>query len=314
MLLLLAIGCKLPVLWHPEMALVTEHSQFLWVKLAGFITEMLGHHAFLITFFALFNIVGQALMLNRITNIHHLLPHSSYLPAMGYVLMTSLFVEWNQLSAALIANWFLLATYSALFKLHTEVNTRKELFNIGCFLSLSAMLVFPNIFLLGLLFIALRLLRPFKAAEWVVGLLGIMTPLYFLAAGLYLTDHMELMAEMIAIGFVLPEPMAHPEVIIVPLALVAVLFFSGAFFLNGFMSRMLTLSKKLWWVIISGLFLGLLAGSFTLVIGYNQWLAALLPGVWIISNLWFAEIKQWIIRGLFYLLIVVVIFVQWFPH
>lgn len=314
MLLLLAICCKLPVLWHPELPVLHGDSQLIWIQMAAIITRALGHNAFLVSSFSLLNIVGQALMLNRISNSHHILPKNSYLPAMTYVLLTSLFVEWNYLSAALVANWFLLATYNSLFKLHAQEQARKEIFNIGCFLSLSALLVFPNIILLILVFIVLRLLRPFKAAEWVVGLLGILTPLYFLTAILYLTDRLHLMRQMIAIGFEWPGPVAHPAFIFIPLVLIALLFFFGAFYLNGFMSRMLTLTKKLWYVIIAGLFLGLLAGTFTVAKGYNQWLAALLPGVWIMSNLWFAETRKWLSRILFYLLLVVVIFVQWFPH
>lgn len=313
-LLLLTIFCKLPVLWHPELPLYVADSQYVWKIVAGILSDFLGQNAFLVSTLALLNIFGQALMLNHIANRHHIFPQNTYLPAMTYILLSSLFVEWNYLSAALIANWFLLATYAAIFRLSAEGQVRKEIFNIGCFLSLSAMLVFPNIFLLLALFVALRLLRPFKPAEWVLGLLGLCTPIYFLAGILLLFDKLPVLHDLIAIGFELPGKLLHPEKVIAPLFVMLLLFVVGAFFLQGFMSRMLTVTKKQWTLIIVLLGLTLLAGTFTVAKGYNQWLAALVPVTWIIANLWVAETKKWIMQVLFYLLIGVVIFVQWFPN
>ncbi len=134
-------------------------SQYVWLKLSAFISSALGNSAFLLTFFVIINLFGQALYLNRIANTHHLFPKASYLPAMGYVLITSLFKDWNYLSAALISNWLVLAMLSGMLQLYASPDARKQIFNIGCYISLAAMLVFPNIVFVALLLLALAVLK-----------------------------------------------------------------------------------------------------------------------------------------------------------
>jgi len=312
-LFLVAIFLKLAILIHPEMAFVAGHSQVVWLKLAGFLESFLGGSAFLVTFFALVNLFGQAIFLNRIANRHHLYPKATYLPALTYILVTSLFKDWNYLSAELIANWLVLAMLSAMLQLYSPTDVRKQIFNIGCFISLTAMLVFPNILFVLLLLVALGVLRPFKASEWMVGLLGIITPFYFLTGILYLTDNLGLLRQMIVIGFKLPGHLQHPEIVGTAAGFLLLLLLVGTWYLNHFMSRMLFQNKKWWWVVVASFLISLLAGAFTVARGYHQWMAMLVPVSFIIANLWFEERKKWITTIFFYLFAAVVIFAQWYP-
>ncbi len=312
-LFLLAIFLKLAILLHPEMPYVIEESQVIWLKLAGFLKTMLGGSSFLLTFFALVNLFGQAIFLNRIANRHHLFPKATYLPALTYILVTSLFRDWNYLSAALVSNWLLLAMLSSMLQLYAAADARKQIFNIGCFISLTAMLVFPNIVFVLLLLLALGILRPFKIAEWTVGLLGIITPFYFLAGILYLTDNMALLSRVATIGFSLPKSIAGPEVVFTVLGFLVASLAAGILYLNYFMSRMLFQNKKWWWVVIAAFFISIVAGVFTIAKGYNQWMALLVPASFIIANVWFSERKKWITTIFFYLFAAVIIFAQWYP-
>lgn len=290
------------------------HSQMVWLKIAAFIEGALGYSPFLITFFALVNIFGQAIFLNRIANRHHLFPKATYFPALGYILVTSLFKEWNYLSAALVSNWLLLAMLSSMLLLYASADARKQIFNIGCFISLTALLVFPNIIFIALLLLALGILRPFKAAEWMVGLLGIITPFYFLAGILFLFNDLELMKRMISVGFSLPREIKNPEIILTALSMIILLLVTGFYHLNTNMSRMLIQNKKWWWVIIASFFISIVAGIFTVAKGYNQWMAFLVPATLIFTNIWFVERKKWITSIFFYLFLAVVLFVQWVPQ
>lgn len=312
-LFLVAIFLKLAILIHPEMAFAAGHSQIVWLKLAGFLETIFGGSSFLITFFALVNLFGQAIFLNRIANRHHLYPKATYLPALTYILVTSLIKDWNYLSAELVSNWLVLAMLSAMLQLYSPTDVRKQIFNIGCFISLTAMLVFPNVLFVLLLLVALGILRPFKASEWMVGLLGIITPFYFLAGILYLTDNLALLRQMINIGFSLPRQLLHPEITITVASWLVLLLLVGTWYLNYFMSRMLFQNKKWWWVVVVSFLISLLAGMFTVAKGYNQWMAALAPASFIIANLWFEERKKWITTIFFYLFVAVVIFAQWYP-
>lgn len=309
----MAIFLKLAVLIHPEMAFTASRSQIIWIRLSEAMETMLGHSAFLITFFALVNLFGQAVFLNRIAARHHLFPKTNYLPAMTYVLVTSLFRDWNYLSAALISNWLLLAMFSSVLQLYSATDVRKQIFNIGCFISLTAMLVFPNIIFILLLLLGLAILRPFKAAEWMVGLLGIITPFYFLAGILYLCDDLELLRRMVAIGFSLPHGQSVPAVVITSGITFLLSLGAGIFYLNYFMGRMLFQNKKWWWVIVAGLLIGIVTSIFTVAKGFNQWMAVLAPASFVIANIWFAERRKWLTTVFFYLFAAVTIFAQWYP-
>ena len=311
-LFLLALFLKLATLLHPETVFVAGQSQILWLKLSTFLQTILGGSAFLMTFFAICNLFGQAIFLNQIANRHHLFPKATYLPALTYILVTSLFKDWNYLSAALISNWLLLFMLSSMLKLYATTDGGKQIFNIGCFISLAAMLVFPNIFFIALLLLALGILRPFKTAEWMVALLGIVTPFYFLAGILFLTDDLLLFKKMILIGFTIPHKLNHPAVAITAFGMLVLMIIIGIYYLNNFMSRMLFQNKKWWWVILAGFFVSLIAGIFTVAKDYNQWMAILIPGTFIIANAWFEERKKWVTTVLFYLFLAVVIFAQWF--
>lgn len=311
-LFVLALFLKLAILIHPEAVFVANQSQIMWLKLSSFLQVILGGSPFLITFFAICNIFGQAIFLNSIANRHHLFPKSNYFPALTYILITSLFKDWNYLSAALISNWLILAMLSSMLKLYAVADARKQIFNIGCFISLTAMLVFPNVVFILLLLLALAILRPFKVAEWLVGLLGILTPFYFLAGILYLSNDLDLMKRMIAIGFSLPSKMDNAPVILTGIAMLIIMIVTGIYYLNIFMSRMLFQNKKWWWVIFGCFFISLIAGIFTVAKGYNQWMAFLIPGSFVIANAWFEERKKWVTNVLFYLFVAVIVFAQWF--
>ncbi len=311
-LFLLALFLKMATLIHPEAVFVVNQNQILWLKLSGFFQTILGGSPFLITFFAICNLFGQAIFLNQIGNRHHLFPKSNYLPALTYILVTSLFKDWNYLSAALISNWLLLFMLSSMLKLYATADSSKQIFNIGCFISLAAMLIFPNIFFIALLLLALGILRPFKAAEWMVALLGILTPFYFLAGILFLTDDLPMLKKAISIGFTIPKKLDHPAVIIAAFSMLVLMIVFGIYYLNNFMSRMLFQNKKWWWVILAGFFISLVVGTFTVAKGYSQWMAVLVPGSFIMANAWFEERKKWITTVLFYLFVAVVIFAQWF--
>lgn len=311
-LFVLALFLKLAILAHPEAVFVASQSQIVSLKLSSFLQVVLGSSPFLITFFAVCNIFGQAIFLNSIANRHHLFPKSNYFPALTYILVTSLFKDWNYLSAALISNWLILAMLSSMLKLYAVADARKQIFNIGCFISLTAMLVFPNVVFILLLLLALAILRPFKVAEWLVGLLGILTPFYFLAGILYLGNDLELMKRMIAIGFSLPNKIDNAPVILSGISMLIIMIVTGIYYLNIFMTRMLFQNKKWWWVIFACFFISLIAGIFTVAKGYNQWMAFLIPGSFVIANAWFEERKKWVTNVLFYLFVAVVIFAQWF--
>ena len=133
----------------------------------------------------------QAIVFNKLVSDQRLMPRSNYLTAMSYLLITSLFTEWNILSASLIINTLLIWVWARMSSLYTNPKPKTALFSIGITIGLSTFFYFPSIAFAALIVFGLALTRPFKLAEWLIALLGIFTPYYFLLAIAFLTDRLK---------------------------------------------------------------------------------------------------------------------------
>ena len=87
----------------------------------------------LLTFILIF---GQALLFNRICNAQKMIPKPTYLPAMAFILITSLFVEWNYFSAPLLINGFLIWIFYRMMTLYNIPKAGNVIFNIGLLLGI----------------------------------------------------------------------------------------------------------------------------------------------------------------------------------
>jgi len=73
-------------------------------------------------------------------------------------------------------------------KLYNEPNPKGSLFNIGMAIGISSFFYFPTISFSVLVIVGLLITRPFKLPEWIVALLGLASPFYFLLAYVYVMD------------------------------------------------------------------------------------------------------------------------------
>lgn len=82
----------------------------------------------------------QALSINKFITYHRLLQRPTYLPAMSYLLITSIFTEWNVLTAPLVINTLLIWSWREMSNLYNNQNPKTTLFNIGMITGISAFL------------------------------------------------------------------------------------------------------------------------------------------------------------------------------
>jgi hypothetical protein len=312
-LFLFAIGFKLGALLHPVLP-VASAEQVIWQGVLDFLHLLLGQSAFAFTFFALINSFGQALYLNKIAATHHLFNRATYLPALTFLLISSLVPQWNYLSAPLIGNWLLLMILSNTLQLYGTTEPRKKLFNIGCFISIAAFLHTPYFMLAVAVLASLALLRPFKAGEWVIAVLGIITPIYFLTGILFLVDKISWLQQIPEIDLAIPRTINMPQVFYTVVGIMVCLGLFGAFTLQNFMSRMLIQPKKLWGVTLLMTFLCIVAGLTTVGSERSNWLVAVPLLSLLLSAAWMREQNKWISSVLFYCTIAALIYIQWFAY
>ena len=122
----------------------------------------------------------QATLLNSICNYHKMLPRANYLPAMCYILITSLLPDWGHFSAPLLINSIMIWCWYRMVALYNSPSPVIAIFNIGLFLGFATLLYVPAMVFLILLFFALLIMRPFRIQEWFVGFIGFTSPYYFL--------------------------------------------------------------------------------------------------------------------------------------
>ena len=72
--------------------------------------------------------------------------------------------------------------------LYSNQKPKAALFNIGIAIGVCTFFYFPSLAFAALIIFGLAITRPFKLAEWLIALLGIITPYYFLLAIVFLTD------------------------------------------------------------------------------------------------------------------------------
>ena len=113
----------------------------------------------------------------------------SYIPAFTYVILTAMFPYWDVISAGLIANSLVIWILVKLLRLYDQNQPKTLEFNIGLILGLSIILYEPIAILISVVLFALVIIRPFKLAEWLVLIMGILLPFYFIFTYVFLTGN-----------------------------------------------------------------------------------------------------------------------------
>ena len=136
-------------------------------------------------------VIVQALRLNILVSRFKMFQHVSYLPAFTFVVLTALFPFWDAISSGLIANAFIIWILVKLNRLYDQTQPKTLEFNIGMIVGCSILLYEPIAILIPVVIFALAIIRPFRLTEWLVLIMGIVLPFYFIFTYVFLTDSAE---------------------------------------------------------------------------------------------------------------------------
>lgn len=139
-------------------------------------------------FLAAVIVLAQAILLNVLVNQYNLLGKSSFLPALGYVTLTSLFTPFMVLSQPLLCNFLVIWMLYKLLDFYKSDSGKSAAYDLGMIVAVGTLIYFPFIYLFLLVWIALIIFRPFNWREWVAGIFGYATIFFFLAVYYYLND------------------------------------------------------------------------------------------------------------------------------
>jgi hypothetical protein len=183
------IFLKLPYFITPVIPVAHSTDGFFYVEFLRVLKPAGAVLPVIYTIIAYLLLFTQAVTFNGLINGQKLFTTPNYLLALSYILISSIVPEWNVLSPALIINTILVLVWPYMVGLFNHPKPKHVLFNIGFGFALCSIVYFPSIYLLVLLLIALLLFRPFYLTEWLITLLGVLTPVYFLLVYFFVWDH-----------------------------------------------------------------------------------------------------------------------------
>lgn len=253
---------------------------------------------------------SQAVAFNKLVNDLRLMQLPNYLTGMSYLLVTSLFSEWNMLSAPLIINTLLIWVWARMSGLYNNPNPKTALFNIGIAIGLSTFFYFPSLAFAALIIFGLAITRPFKLAEWLIALLGIITPYYFLLAWVFLTGRWK---GYVFPGFAVTTP-KFSQTNWAYAAIIIVLFISviGFIFIQQNFRRQLIQARKSWNLVFLYLIVAVFVPFVNATHTFEYWILCAVPLSAILGAAFLYPSKKWIPLVLHWLMVAFVIVISYF--
>ncbi|WP_336516271.1 hypothetical protein [Pollutibacter soli] len=260
--------------------------------------------------FAYVLVFVQSIMLNTMVNNRRLLPKPSFLAAMSYLLITSFFPEWWQLSSTLIVNTFLIWIFSRMSILYSYPKAKLLLLNVGFVLGVSSFFYFPSLAFLLLIFFALLIMRPFRLVEWMVGLLGIMIPYYFLFAWMFLQNDWNI--KKILPSVTLSYPTFQQTIWAWGgLLLLVIPFMISGFIIQGSILRMLIQVRKNWSLMLVYLLLAMLVPFINSSSTFEYWILSALPFAVFHAGAFYFSKRRYFPVILHWLMVIFVLALNW---
>ncbi len=262
------------------------------------------------TILAFLFLLAEAIVLNAQVNRFRILPGTTYFTAFSFILFSGFIASWNAFSAPLLAGLLILALVHQLFKLHNTTTPRSTAFNLGLTVGFASLLYFPAIALLLVVWFALVSVRPFRLSEWILVVLGVFCPYYFIGTVLFLTDRLYRMKDIPLPGFSVPE-LVYSYWILSGMIGLLLYFIYGSLRLQQDYSKMLIYVRKSWIILLAFLTIALALPFLPDTFRVDGWFIAFFP-ISIFIACGFSHLKkQWFGWLLHLLALGFVLFVQW---
>ena len=275
MILVYGLVLKLNYVMRAPQPLRQEDDHYLYTLALRFLNPLhIPSFVFGVISFVLLYI--QAIFINRVCIEQKMLAKPTYLPAMCYMLLTSLLAEWNYFSAALLINTFLILMFYQMVNLYNTNKPLTAIFNIGLLMGIVTLLYQPAIIFALMIPLTLFIMRPFRIREWLIGFLGVTTPYYFLALEPLFTNRWTWKHLIPSISLDFP---AMPSSIFITIGILLLVapFMMGGYFVQSNLNKMLIQIRKGW----SLLLLLLIISTFIILVNggnnYVNWIFCLVP-------------------------------------
>ena len=276
LLLLFGILIKLPMFQHPYIPSVQDSDSILYAAILKYLKPYGESSHWLYPLIAIIFLFTQAVMLSRIINNRRMTSTQGYLPGMSYLLITSLFPEWNYFSAPLLCNTLFLFIFSGLFKVYNLQSSKGMLYNTGLALGIAGFLFVPSFGFIIWIFLALGIIKPFRLNEWLIGIVGITTPFYFYGIYLFLTDQWNWQNFFPKFSIGIPD-VKQSIWLAASAALIVIPFLMWGYYVQDSLRRMLIQVRKGWSLFLLFLLVAILVPFVNPADSFETWVLTVIP-------------------------------------
>lgn len=297
---------------HPKVPQEQMIDGFLYRALLKWLQPVAGGFPVIYALIAFLLLYTQAVSFNKMMNELRLMQKPNYLTGMSYLLITSLFAEWNMLSSPLIINTLLIWVWGRMSGLVNDASPKTTLFNIGIAIGLATFFYFPSLAFAAVIIFGLALIRPFKLAEWVIALMGIITPYYFLLAWVFLTDRWK---QYTFPGFAVTSPKFNQNNwSYIAIAIVILTCIAGFFYVQQNFRRQLIQARKSWNLIFLYLLVAVFIPFINATHTFEYWILSAVPLSALLGAAFLYPNKKTVPLVLHWVMVAFVIAISYFVH
>ena len=301
---------KLPIFLFPKAPQLQQLDGVLYKYFLILLSPLGNTSPVIYSFITFVLLYSQALGFNKAVNTQRLHQKPNYLTGMSYLLITSLFSEWFSLSAPLIINSILIWVWYRLCTLHSPHNAKTAIFNIGFAIGIASFLYFPAVAFIILLMAGLTITRPFSLREWLLGLVGILTPFYFFISWLFLSGKLK-EYHLPGLAVTLPafkeSKWAYAAIILVIIAVVI-----GSIFIRNNLRRQIVQTRKSWQLMLLYLIVALFIPFLNATHSFNYWILVAVPISLIAASAFLYPEKRWFPLSMHWAMIAISIAIGYF--
>lgn len=310
LLLLYGLLLKLPIFIHPHVPQPQQLDGFMYKAFLLWLKPLAANFQVIYSVIAFIFLFIQALSLNKLVNTQRLMQKPNYLTGMSYLLFTSLFSDWFHLSSPLIVNTLLIWVLSKLCNLHSNNYPKSSLFNIGIITGVATFFYFPSIAFALLIIVGLGITRPFRLPEWLMALLGLLTPYYFLAAWVFFTDSWK-RYQFPGVAVTVPKfyqsTLAYFAVFIVSLTILI-----GIYFIQLNMRKQLLQARKSWNLVFLYLVVAIFVPFLNASQSFDYWILTAVPIAAIMGVAFLYPEKKWFPVSIHWALVLISVLIGYF--
>lgn len=309
LLLIYGVMLKLPMFIHSEVPQPNQFDGIFYKSVLNWLQPVLSEVPVFYSVIAFVLLFTQAITFNKMVNDQRIMSRPHYLTGMSYLLITSLFTEWNTLSAPLVMNSLLIWVWYKMSGLYSNQKPKASLFNIGIVIGLCTFFYFPALAFAALIIFGLAITRPFKLAEWLIALLGIITPYYFLLAIVFLTGNWQ--------NYQLPGlAVANPVIdqSMWAYGAIALIMFSGIvglIYVQQNFRRQLIQARKCWNLTFLYLLVAFFVPFINATHSFEYWILCAVPLSALIAAAFLYPAKNWFPLVLHWLLVALVVLLNY---